>query len=73
MINKIAHTFEGAICLMSIIWQPLFGILASIFAIIYYGSMLKINVIDVKYGGSWKEYFKSFINRKNYVGKDKQG
>lgn len=36
----------------------------SLFVILYYGSMIKLNVVDKKYSGSWKMYFKSFYKKK---------
>ena len=47
--------------LLVIQWQPVFGIVASLCAILYYISITKINVVDVKYGGSWKTYIKSIF------------
>jgi hypothetical protein len=44
--------------------QVFFSIMTSIIAFIYFGSMLKINVIDVKYSGSWILFFKSWFNIK---------
>lgn len=64
LIHKIQHSIEAILLFLSIKWQPLFGVAASFAAIMYYGSMLKINVVDVKHEGSWKQYFKSFIKRK---------
>jgi len=40
------------------------SILTSIIMIVYFGSLLKINVVDLKYNGSWKQYFKSWFKRK---------
>ena len=40
------------------------SILTSIVMIVYFGSLLKINVVDLKYNGSWKQYFKSWFKRK---------
>ena len=61
MIHKLQHGFE-AVCLLFVIsWQPFFGIIASIAAISYYVAMLKMNVIDAKFGGSWKRYIKSIF------------
>ncbi len=60
-MKTVTHLIEGTVLLNTIISQPLFGVLASILAGLYYGSMTKINIVDVKYGGSWKSYFKSFL------------
>lgn len=43
----------------------LVSMLASIVGAIYFISMLKLNVVDVRYGGSWKAYFKSIFRWKN--------
>lgn len=64
MLHKIQHTLEAIFLFMTIHWQPLFGILASVAAITYYMAMLKINVVDVKHSGSWKKYLKSLLKRK---------
>lgn len=61
MIHKIQHGMEALFMLLVIQWQPVFGVIASLSAILYYLSITKINVVDVKYGGSWKEYIKSII------------
>lgn len=61
MLHKIQQGLEAIYLLFVISWQPFFGIIASIAAISYYVAMLKMNVIDVKFGGSWKKYFKSII------------
>jgi len=39
------------------------GGLASFFAILYYLSMTKINVIDIKHDGSWRVYLKSMLKK----------
>jgi hypothetical protein len=36
-----------------------FSIATSIVAMLYFGSMLKIKVIDKRYKGSWLRFFKS--------------
>ena len=33
----------------------------ALITIIYYGSMLKVNVVNKVYDGSWIKYFKSFF------------
>jgi hypothetical protein len=61
MIHKIQHGTEALFMLLVIQWQPVFGIIASACAILYYLSITKINVVDVKHDGSWFKYFKSMI------------
>lgn len=61
MIHKLQHGIEALFMLLVITWQPFFGILASICAILYYLSITKINVVDVKYEGSWVKYIKSIF------------
>lgn len=63
MLHKIQLGIETLFIAITIHWQPLFGIAASIAAIIYYGAMLKINVVDEKFDGSWKKYVKSFLKK----------
>lgn len=38
--------------------------LGSLTIIIYYLSMLKINVVDKKYKGNWIDFFKSWVVKK---------
>jgi hypothetical protein len=59
--GKIQHTLEAILLGITIHWQPLFGIMASAVAIVYYVAMLKMNVVDKNHGGSWKRYFKSIF------------
>lgn len=40
-----------------------FSIITSIIASVYFAAMLKINVVDVKYGGSWIKFFKALFKR----------
>lgn len=61
MTHRVQHSLEAIILGLSLHWQPLFGIAASVAAILYYGSVLKMNVVDKVYDGSWKKYFKSFF------------
>lgn len=61
MHHKIQLTIESMLIGIAIHWQPVFGIAASIAAIVYYGAMLKMNVVDKTHAGSWKQYFKSFF------------
>lgn len=44
--------------------QVFFSISTSIIAFIYFGAMLKLNVIDIKYNGSWISFFKSWFKIK---------
>jgi hypothetical protein len=67
MIHKIQHAVEGALLGITIMWQPLFGMLASACAIVYYASMTKVNVVDKYHGGSWARYIKSIIKRTKKV------
>jgi hypothetical protein len=63
MIHKITLTIEGAILiLLSINTQSFFATLSAIVAAWYYVAMFKINVIDTRYNGSWKEYVKQKLN-----------
>lgn len=59
--QKIQHAVEAILLGITIHWQPIFGIMASIAAMLYYLSMTKINVVDRKFNGSWKKYFKSIF------------
>lgn len=64
MGQKILLTFETITLLIAIHWQPLMGIAASSCGALYYLSMLKINVVDIKHSGSWLSFFKSILNIK---------
>ena len=58
------HPITEMFCMiLTIKLQPVFGAVASVAMILYYLSMVKINVVDVKFDGSWKKYFKSFIKK----------
>ena len=59
--TKIQHTLEAILLGITIHWQPIFGIMASAAAIVYYVAMLKMNVVDRRFGGSWKQYVKSIF------------
>ena len=49
------------ISLMIMAGNDLLATVVALTTIIYYGSMLKINVVNKVYGGSWIKYFKSFF------------
>lgn len=63
MIYKLQAGFEAGILFIYIQWQPIFGIISTCIAAWYYLAMLKINVVDVKFEGSWKKYIKSLFKR----------
>lgn len=63
MLHKIQITAEMILLGITIHWQPLFGILASVAAFWYYAAMLKLNVIDVRHEGSWRNYFRAIIKK----------
>ena len=47
--------------------EAFFQIMTSIIAFIYFGAMLKINIVDVKYEGNWLLFFKSWFNLKKKI------
>ena len=61
MYYKIELTIAALIILMG---NEILGVLVALTTLLYYGSMLKINVIDKKHNGSWVEYFKSFFKKR---------
>lgn len=63
-MQKVLMTIETGIIVLSIHWQPVMGIAASICGCVYYIAMLKLNVVDKKYEGSWKLFIKSFLKIK---------
>lgn len=65
MIYKIQAGIEAGLLLLAIQWQPILGIASTCIAAWYYLAMLKMNVIDVKFGGSWKKYILSLLKRKS--------
>jgi hypothetical protein len=46
---------------MLVLGNEILGALVALITIIYYGSMLKVNVVNKVYDGSWIKYFKSFF------------
>lgn len=61
MIHKIQSVIEPCFVLIAISFQPILGAISAVAASIYYISVLKINVVDKKYGGSWKAFVKSIF------------
>jgi hypothetical protein len=49
------------ISLMIMAGNELLATLVALITIVYYGSMLKVNVVNKVYDGSWIKYFKSFF------------
>ena len=61
-------TREALILSVWIIFSTTFwSIIASLVAAFYYGTMLKVNVIDKKYNGSWIAYIKSIWQHLKYL------
>tara|TARA_R110000868_G_scaffold823_6_gene6228 strand:+ start:5753 stop:5959 length:207 start_codon:yes stop_codon:yes gene_type:complete len=58
MYYKIEITL---VSLMLVLGNEILGALVALITIIYYGSMLKVNVVNKVYDGSWIKYFKSFF------------
>lgn len=54
----------GLISLMLLLGNEILATLVALTTLIYYGSMLKVNVINKHYSGSWIKYFKSFFCKK---------
>jgi len=54
----------GLISLMLLAGNEILATLVALTTLIYYGSMLKVNVIDKHHNGSWLKYFKSFFCKK---------
>lgn len=61
MIHKLQLSAEALFITLTIHWLPVFGILSACAGGLYYMSMLKVNVVDTKHGGSWKKYIKSIF------------
>jgi|TARA_R110000803_G_scaffold72998_1_gene136717 hypothetical protein len=54
----------GLISLMIMAGNETLASLVGLVTLIYYGSMLKVNVVNKIYNGSWRKYFKSFFCKK---------
>lgn len=52
------------VSLMLLLGNEILGTLVALTTLTYYGSMLKVNVVNKHYDGSWKKYFKSFFKKK---------
>jgi hypothetical protein len=50
--------------LMLLLGNEILGTLVALTTLTYYGSMLKVNVVNKHYDGSWKKYFKSIFKKK---------
>ena len=64
LFAKIQHGLEFLFILLTINWQPVFGMVAAVAGTWYYAAMLKKNVIDPDYKGSWRKYFRSLLKKK---------
>lgn len=64
MIHKIGLIIETGFVLVGIILQPIFGTISAIIASAYFLAMLKMNIVDAKYGGSWWNFIKSVLKTK---------
>lgn len=63
MVHKIGHLIETLFIILTISWQPVFGIITSICASCYYIAMFEANVVNKYHEGSWKKYFRNLIDR----------
>lgn len=61
MYYKIELTIAALMILMG---NEILGFLVAFTTLLYYGSMLKINVVDEKYNGSWLNFLKSFFKKR---------
>lgn len=53
---------SGIVLLFWLITAPnIFSVITSLVAIVYFASMLKINVVDKNYEGKWMNFFKSWF------------
>lgn len=57
------YFMQAAFLLLNIQWASVLGIIPVLFATLYWLSLLKINVIDKKYHGSWRRYFKKMFTK----------
>lgn len=61
--SKIQHALEACFLFLAIHWQPVFGVMASCMAVWYYAAMIKMNIVDKQFEGSWKKYVKAAIKK----------
>lgn len=61
--SKIQHALEACFLFLAIHWQPVFGVMASCMAVWYYAAMIKMNIVDKQFEGSWKKYFIGIIKK----------
>lgn len=61
MFHKIQLSCEAILAYITINWQPTLGSIMSVIGTIYYIGILKINVVNKEYEGSWKKFFKALI------------
>lgn len=56
---KMQASIESMILLIT--WGTAMSIVTGFVGFVYYMSILKLNVVDVKYNGSWKQYIQSIF------------
>ena len=66
MLHKLTIYLETVLMLLVINWQPVFGSLMSIAGMMYYAGKIKIDIVDKKYSGSWRQYIKSILKIKSH-------
>jgi len=66
MIKVIIASVEWALSILILIvsWGSLPGYIMSLCGTWYFVAMIKKNVVDEKYNGSWLQYFKSKLKLK---------
>ena len=64
LLFKLQAGLEFLFIFLFIGWQPLFGVVMAIAGTWYYAAMLKKNVIDPDYKGSWRKYLRSLLKKK---------
>ena len=60
-ITKATVLLEASLVYILIGIAPLAGFISAFFASWYFVAMLKMNVVDKKHNGSWKQYFRAII------------
>lgn len=54
----------GIVAINLVALPNLFSIVLSTVGTIYFLSMIKLNIVDKKYGGSWKEFIKCWFKKR---------
>jgi hypothetical protein len=63
MVHKFQHIGETLFIFLAIHWQPIFGIISACCAAWYYLAMIRMNIVDKFYDGSWYNYLNHILKQ----------